>query len=92
MTMKSLTEVLAKLPSDGSALPPVKPTAPRVTERDTQVVSKLLDQLKLIFPRLETSLPDTRDAAGGIGGVDQGAGGGELHQPPTTEPGYAGGA
>lgn len=57
MTMKSLTEVLAKLPSDGSALPPVKPAAPRVTERDTQVVSKLLDQLKLIFPAWKQAFP-----------------------------------
>lgn len=57
MTMKPLTEVLTKLPSDGSAVPPVKPAVPRVTERDTQVVSKLLEQLKLIFPAWKQAFP-----------------------------------
>ncbi|NEX88342.1 hypothetical protein G4923_06400 [Aeromonas rivipollensis] len=56
MTMKPLSEVLASMPSEIQAVP-VRPVAASVTDRDTQVVSKLLEQLKVIFPAWLRSFP-----------------------------------
>lgn len=57
MTMKPLSEVLASMPSE---LPPVpvRPVAAVVTEQDTQVVAKLFEQLKVIFPAWQRAFPN----------------------------------
>jgi len=56
MTMKPLSEVLAGMPSE-LPVAPVRKVAAVVTERDTLVVSKLLEQLKVIFPAWQRSFP-----------------------------------
>lgn len=56
MTMKPLSEVLASLPSEIHAVP-IRPAVAAVTERDTQVVAKLLEQLKVIFPAWHKAFP-----------------------------------
>ncbi|MGL6596892.1 replication protein P [Aeromonas veronii] len=56
MTMKPLSEVLAGMPSE-LPVTPVRQVAAVVTERDTQVVSKLIEQLKVIFPAWQRSFP-----------------------------------
>lgn len=56
MTMKPLSEVLASMPSEMPSVP-VRPVATVVTEQDTQVVSKLLEQLKVIFPAWQRAFP-----------------------------------
>ena len=57
MTMKPLSEVLASMPS---VMPPVpvRPVAAVVTEQDTQVVAKLFEQLKVIFPAWQRAFPN----------------------------------
>ncbi|WP_429139003.1 replication protein P [Aeromonas veronii] len=54
--MKPLSEVLAGMPSE-LPVAPVRKVAAVVTERDTLVVSKLLEQLKVIFPAWQRSFP-----------------------------------
>jgi len=56
MTMRPLSEVLAGMPSE-LPVTPVRQVAAVVTERDTQVVSKLIEQLKVIFPAWQRSFP-----------------------------------
>lgn len=56
MTMRPLSEVLAGMPSE-LPITPVRQVAAVVTERDTQVVSKLIEQLKVIFPAWQRSFP-----------------------------------
>lgn len=56
MTMRPLSEVLAGMPSE-LPVTPVRKVAAVVTERDTQVVSKLIEQLKVIFPAWQRSFP-----------------------------------
>ena len=49
MAMKPLSEVLANMPSEIQTVP-VRPVVASVTEQDTQVVARLFEQLKVIFP------------------------------------------
>ena len=57
MTMKPLSEVLASMPSELPTVP-VRPVAAVVTEQDTQVVAKLFEQLKVIFPAWQRASPN----------------------------------
>ncbi|AVP94656.1 replication protein P [Aeromonas rivipollensis] len=57
MAMKPLSEVLASMPSDIQATS-VRPVAASVTELDTQVVARLFEQLKVIFPAWQRAFPN----------------------------------
>lgn len=66
MAMKSLKKILATQPSSGPAVSPVKSGVPRMTENDTLVVSKLMDQLKLIFPAWKQAFPTSEMQQGAL--------------------------
>ena len=57
MSLKSLGDVLASMPSEIQAAP-VRPAAAMVTELDTQVVARLFEQLKVIFPAWQRAFPN----------------------------------
>ena len=57
MAMKPLSEVLANMPSEIQTVP-VRPVVASVTEQDTQVVARLFEQLKVIFPAWQRAFPN----------------------------------
>ncbi|MFR9719901.1 replication protein P [Aeromonas diversa] len=57
MALKPLSEVLAGMPSEVGSIP-VRPVAASVSEQDTQVVAKLFEQLKVIFPAWQRAFPN----------------------------------